>query len=302
METSEPRSVLSWLLMASVFLMMVCVGMGLSLAHFKALVRQPRPLWVGLACQLVVAPACGLALAWLYRDRPEIALGLVLLVAAPGGAVANGIVQFARGRVDVSVTLTALNGLSCMLLTPAIAALGFAVVGSAAGTLRVPVWDTVQRIVLLVALPVAAGMLLRARLGDGSRWVEAAHGAAAALVAVVLGIVLVTIADHLAMHWASHLPAALMLCTLMLGLSYGGAAAAGLDRPLRFTVAIEAGIHNVPIVVLLADQVLHRPELAGLAVVYVPVVAVMTLGWAALARRARRPSFGAGATPMPGPR
>jgi BASS family bile acid:Na+ symporter len=145
-------------------------------------------------------------------------------------------------------------------------------------------------------------MLLRARLGGGSRWVEAAHGAAAALVAIVLGIVLVTIADHLAMHWASHLPAALMLCTLMLGLSYGGAAAAGLDRPLRFTVAIEAGIHNVPIVVLLADQVLHRPELAGLAVVYVPVVAVMTLGWAALARRGRRPSFGAGATPMPGPR
>ena len=168
---------LSMLLSVSVFLMMTCIGLGLSLRHFKVLALRSRPLWVGLACQLLVAPACGITLAWLYRDRPEVALGLVLLVAAPGGAVANGIVQFARARVDVSVSLTAINGLLCMLLTPAIAGLGFAVVGDAAGDLRVPVRQTVERIALLVVLPVAAGMLLRTRLRAGSCWIESAHTA-----------------------------------------------------------------------------------------------------------------------------
>ena len=289
MEIGEIRSWLSMLLSASVFLMMVCVGLGLSFGHFRGLARQPRALWVGLACQLLVAPACGIGLAWLYRDRPEIALGLVLLVAAPGGAVANGIVQFARARVDVSVSLTAINGLLCMLLTPAIAGLGFAIVSDAAGELRVPVRQTVERIVLLVVLPVAAGMLLRTRLRAGSRWLEAAHTGAIVFVGVILAVVFALLSDHLAEHWHTHLPAAVLLCGLMLALSWTVATVARLDRALRFTVAIEASIHNVPIVVLLADQLLARPELAGLAVVYVPVIAVMAVGWSAV-ERFRRPT------------
>lgn len=266
--------------------MMVCVGLSLSVGHFRALTRQSKPLWIGLACQLLVVPTCGIVVAWLYRDRPDIALGLVLLVAAPGGAVANGIVQFARARVDVSVALTALNGLLCMLLTPAIAGLGFAIVSDGSDGLRIPVWQTVQRIVLLVVLPVALGMLLRARANGRSTWVQAAHRGSAILVVVILAVVFVSIFDHLAARWLDNLPAALLLCVLMLGVTYAAAAAAGFDSPLRFTISIEASIHNVPIVVLMADQLLHRPELAGLAVVYVPVIATLALTWAFLRRLA----------------
>jgi BASS family bile acid:Na+ symporter len=294
LDALDTRSALSFVLSVSVFMMMVCVGLSLSIEHFRALTRQSKPLWVGLGCQLLVAPACGFAVAWLYRDRPDIALGLVLLVAAPGGAVANGIVQFARARVDVSVALTTLNGLLCMVLTPVIVALGFAMFSDRADALQLQPWRTVQKIVLLVVLPVALGMLLRARLRADSNLVQLAHGGAAALVVVILAVVFVSIFDHLAARWLDNLPAALLLCALMLGSSHAAAAVAGLDSPLRFTISIEASIHNVPIVVLMADQLLNRPELAGLAVVYVPVIAVLALSWA-FARRYVPASRGTGA-------
>ncbi|WP_442975293.1 hypothetical protein, partial [Salmonella enterica] len=108
-------------------------------------------------------------------------------------------------------------------------------------------------------------------------------------VGVILAVVFALLSDHLAEHWQTHLPAAVLLCALMLALSWAVAAAARLDRALRFTVAVEASIHNVPIVVLLADQLLARPELASLAVVYVPVIAVMAVGWS-VAERFRRPT------------
>lgn len=295
LDALDTRSALSFVLSVSVFMMMVCVGLSLSVEHFRALTRRSKPLWVGLGCQLLVAPACGFAVAWLYRDRPDIALGVVLLVAAPGGAVANGIVQFARARVDVSVALTTLNGLLCMVLTPLIAGLGFAMFSDGADALQLPPWRTVQKIVLLVVSPVALGMLLRARLPSDSRLIQLAHGGAAALVVVILAVVFVSIFDHLAARWLDNLPAALLLCALMLGTSHAAAAAAGLDPPLRFTISIEASIHNVPIVVLMADQLLDRPELAGLAVVYVPVIAVLALSWAFARRLAQVPRGSSGA-------
>lgn len=279
-----------------VFVMMSCIGLDLAPDQFRALLRAPRPLLVGLFGQFLAAPAAGFGLAALYAAEPAIALAMVLVVAAPGGPVANGFVFLGRGRPDVSVSLTAINGVLSLLSTPLIVHLGFEWFGGAEVSIALPVGQTIGKILLMAVLPIFLGMGLRRLAGARGpmvrRWTRRL---ATLMLACVLAIVFTASAGALADHWRRMLPAAFLLCLAMFAATSAVAALARLDRPLRMTVATEVGVHNVPLAIVMAQAMLARPELSAFIVLYAPAVAVVALAWALWHRR----SAGA-AVPVPG--
>src|SRR5690625_70078 len=94
-------------------LMLIMWGMGLSLVidDFKRVARYPKAVVIGLVVQLILLPLVGFLLCWLFGVRPEIAVGLMILAACPGGPTSNLISHLSRAVVALSVSFTAISSL-----------------------------------------------------------------------------------------------------------------------------------------------------------------------------------------------
>ena len=90
---------------------MLALGLGLTFDDFARVVRQPRDFAVGALSQIVLLPAVAFALASIWPMAPELALGLMIIAAAPGGVTSNILTAFARGDVALSISLTAVISL-----------------------------------------------------------------------------------------------------------------------------------------------------------------------------------------------
>ena len=99
---------------------MLGLGMGLALDDFRRVARYPKAVLLGLGLQTLLLPWVAFGLALGFGLRPELAVGLMLLAASPGGATANIYSHLARGDVALNITLTAINSLLCLLTLPVI--------------------------------------------------------------------------------------------------------------------------------------------------------------------------------------
>ena len=146
-------------------LMLIMFSMGLTLAlrDFVAVVRQPKTVGAGFATHLLVLPLLGLAIGWLFRLPPELALGLFIISLCPAGTTSNALTFVGRGNVALAVMLTALTSLVTVFTIPLLLswALPFFLGGRegvAVPTLSVP--NTIMQLVRITVLPMIAGMVI----------------------------------------------------------------------------------------------------------------------------------------------
>lgn len=228
--------------------LMFGVALDLKVADFRRLFADPRAPSVGLICQFVLLPALAWPLALYVAPVPSMALGMMLVAACPGGNISNVLTQLAGGRLSVSVGMTAVSTLAATLTTPLNLTFWGSLHPSTAALLREVSLDPLQvalNVALLLALPCTLGMLL-------------AHFAPAVaqrlrrpmriLSVVFFGLVVV---GAFASNWSVFLVAigfvalpVALLNALALGLGWFGAGIAGLPDLDRRAVAIEVGIQN----------------------------------------------------------
>src|SRR5262245_8066174 len=115
METSTLTAVL---MPAALGIIMLGLGLTLTIADFKRVVLFPRAVIVGLVCQMLLLPFVCFGVATVFELPPELAVGLMLLAASPGGAMANLFSHLAHGDVALNITLTATNCLLTLLTMP----------------------------------------------------------------------------------------------------------------------------------------------------------------------------------------
>ncbi|RTL55849.1 MAG: hypothetical protein EKK46_05495 [Rhodocyclaceae bacterium] len=287
-EWMEAQEFLHWLVPSCVFVMMVCIGLDVTPVRFINLTRAPQPLLLGVLGQLLIGPACGFFVAFLFQAHPEISLGIILLVAAPGGPVANAIVYVFKGFPEVSVALTAINGIISLAATPLIANLGFRLLANENVDIHLPIGNTMKHIFIMVVSPIFIGMALRRlvqKVDSVSRW---ARRISLVMLTAIFGILLFTTWDRIVALWWSMLPAAALLCLLILLSTFFAVRIARLGETMAFTIATEVSIHNVPVALLMAEIILGQPQLSGFVLVYVPVIALMIATWGLLRNRSRR--------------
>jgi BASS family bile acid:Na+ symporter len=138
------------------------VALSLNLDHFKAVLGHPKTLLTGVFSQLVVLPALTFILVLAIRPPPGIALGMFLVAACPGGNVSNYFSLLGRANVALSVSLTAVSSLVCVVSTPFILQFLGSRYGPTATLLRaidVGIFDVVLQILLVLTLPLIAGIL-----------------------------------------------------------------------------------------------------------------------------------------------
>ncbi|MFM8232215.1 MAG: bile acid:sodium symporter family protein, partial [Chthoniobacterales bacterium] len=131
-----------------VALFAVLFGMGLSLVpeDFRRVVLKPKAKIVGLCCQLLMLPAVAFALALAFRLPGELAVGLMVLAACPGGATSNVITHLAKGDAALSVTLTAISSMICVFTIPWIVGWSMNWFMGSGAAVALPFWKTLGQL------------------------------------------------------------------------------------------------------------------------------------------------------------
>ena len=233
------------LLPISLFIIMTSLGLALTLGDFRRVVLFPRGVAIGLANLLLLSPLLGFLLAKLFGLPPALAVGMVLLGAAPGGTTANMLTHLARGDTALSVTMTAISSLAAVFTVPlylGLASAHFAADGAAPALDMVGI---VQKVLIITLVPLAFGMLIRAALpGFAQRIEPSAKKVAMIFFVLVVAVVLWVERKHLGGQIATVGPAVLALNLLAMGLSFQIARFAKLDSRQATAIAIELGVHN----------------------------------------------------------
>src|SRR5688500_18727427 len=139
---------------------MLGLGLSLTIADFKRVVVFPRAVVIGLVCQMLLLPVVCFFVARGMGLPPELAVGLMLLAASPGGATANLYSHLAKGDVALNVTLTAVNSVLSVFTLPLI--VEFAMRSFLSAEERIPLqFSKVLQVFAIVLVPVAIGMVLR---------------------------------------------------------------------------------------------------------------------------------------------
>lgn len=247
---------------------MLGLGMGLTLEDFRRVARYPRAVLVGLGLQTLVLPWVAFALAIGLGLRPELAVGLMLLAASPGGATANIYSHLARGDVALNITLTAINSLLCLLTLPVILNLSLEFFMGAGQYVPPPVGKVVE-VAVIILLPVAAGMAVR-HFAPGF---AAASARPLRLLSVLVLALLVAVA--VAQSWQvllASVAAVGLACLLFnlasLGAGYAAPLALRLPRGQAIAISMEIGIHNGTLAIFIALNVLGSAVMSIPAAVY----------------------------------
>lgn len=254
-------------------LAIIMVGVGLTLRprDFHNTIYYPKALILGSIAQILVLPALALLLAIALRLPPAIAVGLVVIAACPGGTTSNVFAFLAKSNLALSILMTAVASLVTVLTIPIFTnfALGLFTDQTIGDPLRLPVMRTVLILVLIIFLPVMIGMGLRARSVSLAGKLEGIVSVFGLFVLVSLIVMIVyQTRDHLLELIVATGPAVIILNLAGIALGFAAAKLAGHDHRDGLTLAIEMGIKNSTIGLMVTLTLLESAEIAMPATLY----------------------------------
>lgn len=233
------------LLPVALAVIMVSLGLSLTVADFRRVVVYPKGVVIGLANLVLLSPLLAVAVAELYGLDPALAVGLVLLGAAPGGTTANLLTHLARGDTALSITMTAISSVAAVATVPLFIELATTHFDAGGLDEEVSMLGVVARVLLITVIPLAFGMWLRARRPQRVAAIEGTFRKAAVVVfvAVVVGVI-VAEHDRVLDNLDEVAAAAITLNLAAMAISFTIARLARLDDRQSTAIAIELGIHN----------------------------------------------------------
>jgi len=141
-------------------LIMLGLGLGLSVKDFTRILRVPKDFFVGFFSQLVILPIVALAIALILNLPAPIAVGLMIIAAAPGGVTSNVLTKFANGDVALSISLTAVISLISIVSVPFVVITSADIIGVSISS-NFSMTGIALKMALVVTVPVVIGMTIR---------------------------------------------------------------------------------------------------------------------------------------------
>jgi len=253
----------------SLFIIMVGIGLTLTLRDFGQVTRNPRSIVVGTIAQILLMPLVAFAIAPFLGLAPALAVGLVIIAACPGGTTSNLFVLLARGHIALSILLTVSASLITIITLPFFTNYALQMYFGEAANISLPVGKTIAMLVVIVLLPVALGMFIRTKAPAKAQKAEG-------MVSIFGGFVLLLLI--IALLWGSRErlpellaqagPAAFLLNLAGIVIGLGLSRLAGLSQRESLAIAVELGIKNGTIALMVTLTLLESSEMSIPAVVY----------------------------------
>ena len=251
-------------------IIMLGLGLSLTLADFKRVAQVPRAVLVGLVCQMVILPVVCFGIARAVALPPELAVGLMLLSASPGGATANLFSHLAQGDVALNITLTAVNSVLSLFTLPFI--VNFALQQFMGEGKVLPLqFDKVIQVFAIVLVPVTIGMAVRAWRSDFAKRLDRPVRTLSALFLFL--IITLTIAKeraNLGDFFRQVGLAALVFNLASMAVGFFVPRAVRLSGRQSIAIAMEIGIHNGTLAIAIASSplLLGNSKMAIPAAIY----------------------------------
>lgn len=263
-------------ILLNVVLGMIMFGLGLSLTKedFKHLFDQPRALSIGLASQMLLLPL----LAWIIAKQSalsaEMQVGIMILSVCPGGITSNLVSYYVKGNVALAISLTVCNALLSLFSIPIMVNIFLQHFMNSGRMIELPFWGTLFDIFIVTVMPAILGMLARYQFGKHAIKMEKSLN-------VVLPILLLMVFAFKFLAGSDKGGTAMtsqdlrVLSVWMIALNIGSMITgyvAGVLGKLSFknriTIAVEVGLHNTALALLIAGDKLEIPIMEKPALVY----------------------------------
>jgi BASS family bile acid:Na+ symporter len=266
---------------------MLALGLTLTIADFRRAAALRRPLIVALICQSVLLPGLCLLIAQVFHLQPNLAVGLMLMAAAPGGLMANIMSHVVNGDLAVNLTLTAINAVLSIFALPAIVAFSlFWFVGE--GRFIPLQADKFLGVFGLILVPTAIGVAIRHRFPALAQRLNKPVRIAAAVLLVLVS--LGAVASGKATIWTNLgalSGAVVSFCVISLTVGYLAPRRLHLPPRQSIAVSLEIGLHNAMLAmgIALSPQLLNSAEIATPAAVYGFFAPAIALAFVFIVRR-----------------
>jgi len=237
-------------------LIMLGLGLGLTTQDFVRVLKQPKDFFIGFVCQLIVLPIIAFLLIKILNTPLELALGVMIIAAAPGGVTSNVLTKFAKGDVALSVSLTAVISLISIFTVPFVVFNSAELLNVSYISNNISMLGISLKMFLVVTLPVIIGMLIRKFatifISNNTQniqrisillfalvfiaiWIEewdkiVSFITRAGLIALILNVVMMTVGFYVAKAFAS-----------------------GMDQ--RKCISLECGLQNGTLAVFVSTQI-----------------------------------------------
>ena len=266
-------------------IIMFGLGLGLTTSDFTRVLRNPKDFTVGFLCQVVLLPIVAFILIKIITLPPEIALGVMVIAAAPGGVTSNILTKFARGDVALSVTLTAVVSLLSIFTIPLIIYNSADLIGISI-TRDVPMLSIAVKMFLVVTIPVIFGMISRSLMTD---FIVSKTLLVQRLSLILFLIVFISIWveewDRIISFITRAGLIALILNLTMIFISYYVAKFLASGVPQRKCIALECGLQNGTLAVFVATQLFDEFTFLVPTAAYVLIMFVTSIFFVLIVRK-----------------
>jgi len=235
---------------------MFTLGLGLSISDFSNVFKKPKNFLIGLISQLIFLPIVGLIIVIIWPLPIEIAIGVMLIAAAPGGVTSNILTFFAKGDVALSVSLTAVMSLLSALSVPIVLAISIGLIGDSSLPESISLTGIALSMFLIVTLPVLVGMGVRSFLNNLTLKIEKTARFISTLlfVLVLLGAILAE-RENVVSYFAQTGLVVLALNILMMLIAFYWSGFFGTGISQKKAIAIECGLQNGTLAIFVGTTV-----------------------------------------------
>ena len=234
---------------------MFTLGLGLSFSDFIKVAKNPKNFLIGLVSQLIFLPIVAIIIVFIWPLQPELAIGLILIAAAPGGVTSNILTSFAKGDVALSISLTAVISLLSVISVPIVLGISIGLISDE--TLgSISLTGVALSMFLIVTLPVLLGMIFKASLSYLTKIIEKpAKILSALLFALVLIGAIVAERENVLEYFAQTGLVVLLLNILMMVIALYWAKAFGTGAAQQKAISLECGLQNGTLAIFVGTSV-----------------------------------------------
>ena len=237
-------------------LIMLGLGLGLTLQDFKRIITNPKDFIAGLICQMVLLPIIAFVLIKVFILPIELALGVMIIAAAPGGVTSNVLTKFAKGDVALSISLTAIISLISIISVPFIVFTSADLLNVSYFSKEVSMVGISLKMFFVVTLPVLIGMLVRKFANDFiSRKTLLIQRISIILFVIVFAAIWIEEWDRIVsfITQAGTIALTLNIVMMFVGYYFAKIFASGVEQ--RRCISLECGLQNGTLAVFVSSQI-----------------------------------------------
>ena len=235
---------------------MFALGLGLTGNDFLRVAKQPRDFFVGAFSQIILLPIIAFILVKIWPIAPELAIGVMIIAAAPGGVTSNLLTSFAKGDVALSISLTAIISLLSVITIPFIVLTSVGLLADSSITQDISLIGMARDMFLIVTVPVILGLLFR-RFASGiaSTFEPIAKKISTVLFVLVLLGAIAAERENVVSYFAQAGLITLVLNVVMMVVAYFVAHSLASGTKQKKCITIECGLQNGTLAIFVATSI-----------------------------------------------